>query len=61
MRDCFSLAKKKIEENQAKGSIIFIDEVGAESAVDCSWTPSESSVAATERAATRCSARCWNC
>lgn len=27
MRDCFSLAKKKIEETGARGSIIFIDEV----------------------------------
>ncbi|CBK19960.2 uncharacterized protein [Blastocystis hominis] len=29
VRDCFSLAKKKIEEKQAKGSIIFIDELDA--------------------------------
>ena len=29
MRDCFALAKKKIEETGAKGSIIFIDELDA--------------------------------
>lgn len=27
MRDCFALAKKKIEETGTRGSIIFIDEV----------------------------------
>ena len=27
IRDCFALAEKKIEENHANGSIIFIDEV----------------------------------
>lgn len=27
IRDCFALAKKKIEENHSNGSIIFIDEV----------------------------------
>lgn len=61
MRDCFSLAKKKIEEKQAKGSIIFIDEVGEESAVNGSWTRLESSGVATGREATRSSEHCWNC
>ena len=27
VRDCFALAKKKLEETDVKGSIIFIDEV----------------------------------
>ena len=61
MRDCFSLAKKKIEEKQAKGSIIFIDEVGQEGAVERSWTRLESSGAATGRAVTRSSEHYWNC